>query len=215
MKQGFFLLITLILIFTNTEIFSQSLIVNDSVKRNYLNDLRIQDSIYKVKNDSLRKEFYSKPPYLTLNLEINKEKIRLSENFEFWVEVKGKKYFPIRVETDKFLSTCIADTMKIVFVYEQDSLIFENVAYRLIQHGAYFKFGIIENLEQIRSYYYENKKDEDFDEWAELGEPYLGLLKDKKLKRQKRKIGKIQFLGLYPRNYGDGMNFTFVHIKAR
>jgi len=215
MKTKSYILIIFFLLFLRSNIFSQIHNVNDNIENTNLNDLRKQDSIQRIRNDSLRKDFYSQPPFLTLSLEINREQVQLSNNFEFWIEKNGKQYIPTQIETNKFLLNSELDTMSIVFIYEQDSLRFENIKHRYITNGANLRFGLIENLEQIRSYYNRLKKDEDFDEWTELGEPYLGLLKDKQNKKQKRKIGKIYFLGLYPRYYGDGINIMIVNIKAK
>jgi len=189
--------------------------LTDSIKTEFQSDFRKEDSILTERNNRLRTEFYSNPPILTLNFEKNKEKIKLSDNFKFWVEVQNKRYDPKRLNVNQFLIDSISDTITVIFVYEKDSLKFKNIKYSWIKYGASLRFGIVENIEQIRSLYKKQKRNEDFDEWSEIGQPYLRFLQDKTIKKIRRKIESIDFLALIPRTYGDGCNFDFVTIKAK
>jgi len=199
--------------FANT--FSQTLNLTDSIKTKFQSDCRNEDSILTERMNRYRKEFYSKPPFLTLNFEKNKEKIQLSDNFKFWFEVQTKRYDPKRVNVNQFLVDSISDSITVVFVYEKDSLKFKNIKYNWIKYGASLRFGIVENIEQIRSIYKKQKRNEDFDERTDIGQPYLRLLQDKNIKKYRRKIESIDFLALIPRTYGDGCNFDIVTIKAK
>jgi hypothetical protein len=189
--------------------------LTNDIKTEYQSDFRKEDSIQTERNNRFRTEFYSKPPFLTLYFEKNKEKIQLSDNFKFWVEVQNKRYDPKRVNVNQFLIDSISDTITVAFVYEKDSLKFKNIKYNWIKFGANLRFGIVENIEQIRSLYKKQKRNEDFDEWSEIGQPYLRFLQDKNIKKYRRKIGSIEFLAVIPRTYEDGCNFDIVTIKAK
>jgi hypothetical protein len=216
MRQLF--LIILILLASQRNDFAQIIVKSDSLQRVFLLKVKEQDSIIsesKRIQDSLGIEFYKRPPLLSLTFEKNKEDTPITDNYNLWFENGKKIYYPRRVETNQFLSDSIIDTITIVLNVDFDTLKFANIGYGWIRNGASLKFGIIENIEEIRTFYRRHKRDEDFDEWNDIGQPYLGLIKDKQIKRQKRKIGSIEFLVLTPRVYGDGAILQVVNIKPR
>jgi hypothetical protein len=205
-------------LFVQIDTFAQNDIVIDTVAVEFNNQVKEQERILahgeKIR-DSLEKEFYKQPPVITLSFEKNKKKILLDKNFEFWIEKENKRYNAKGQDSNKFLIDSISDTISVVFRYELDTLKFQNIVYTWIQYGAGFGFGVIDNLEEIRKYYNSNKRDDEFNEWTEIGQPYLRLLKNKKLNRQKRKIGIINFLVVAPRVYGDGTIIEIVTVNPK
>jgi hypothetical protein len=165
--------------------------------------------------DSLRVDFYKKPAIFYIRLEKDREEIRLVDNYEFWNEANNKRY-DLRINRpNQFFVDSISDTINIVLKYFDDTLRFNKIEYSWTKNGAYLHFGIITNLESIRKYYNLHKRDEDFNKWTDLGEPYLGLLKNKKLKRYHRKVKNIYFVIVTPRTYGDGIMISLTTINAK
>jgi hypothetical protein len=109
----------------------------------------------------------------------------------------------------------ISDTIVVAFKYKSDTLRFPNISYRYIRNGAEFHFGIIENLKEIRRTFKKLKRDYEFNEYTDFGQPYLRIVEDKKIKRKQRKIGNIDFLVIQPRVYGDGTIQENVTIKPK
>lgn len=165
--------------------------------------------------DSLRAEFYKKPATFILSLEKNREPINLSENYQFWIENNNKRHDLRYFSSNQFFVDSIADTISITLIYEEDTLKFTKIEYSWIKNGVYLHFGIIQNLEEVRKYYKMHKSDENFNEWRDLGQPYLRLLKSKKLKRNRRKVGEIIFVVVSPRTYGDGTGIEITSIKPK
>lgn len=209
------LIFILIALTSISGLFPQIPIARDSSKSEYLRKFQIEDSLLTESDKFHRKEFYSKPPYLTIFFENNKEKINLSDNFKFIIEIQNKQIVPKRISDNQFITDSISESMTVCFIFSKDSLRFENIKYKWIKYGATLRFGIIRNIEEIRSFYRKQKRNEDFDEWSEIGQPYLRLLQDKSIKKQKRKIESIIFLGVIPRTYGDGFNYSMVKILAK
>jgi len=197
-----------------TEMFAQTVI--DSAK--FYNKIKDQERIFaeaeKIE-DSLRVEFYKQPHFIDMYFEKNRQNIQLNKDFEFWIEKDNERFNPKFIENNKFLIDSVSDTITLAFRYELDTLKFPNIRHKWMRNGAVLKFGSIENLEKIRKYYQKHKRDEDFNKWIVLGQPYLRLVENKKLKNQKRKIRTIDFVVITPRVYGDGAIMEIVTIKPR
>jgi hypothetical protein len=208
----------LFLLIVQLDLFAQTEKLSDSLSAEFYKTVKKQEQ--KIEEDrkirdSLREAFYKEPAIIGLSFEKNNEKIALNNNYDFWIENDGQRNNPKSYDTNQFLADSISDTIAIVFKYEKDTLRFSGIGYGWIKYGAGLRFGIIENLEEIRRIYKEHKRDEDFNEYLDLGQPYLRLIKNKKLKRQKKKIGEIIFVVISPRVYGDGAIMETVTIKPR
>jgi hypothetical protein len=205
----------LVLYFIPIDLLAQ---VDKLSKERFEKEVKEQDSILALNQkvrDSLRKEFYKSPPIIDLSFELNKQKISLFNNFEFWIENNKQRYFPKTIDANKFLLDSISDTIVVTFKYKTDTLRFPNISYRYIRNGAEFRFGIIENLKEIRRTFKKLKRDYEFNKYTDFGQPYLRIVEDKKIKKQQRKIGNIDFLVIQPRVYGDGTILENVTIKPK
>ena len=205
----------LVLYFIPIDLLAQ---VDKLSKERFEKEVKEQDSVLALNQkvrDSLRKEFYKSPSIIDLSFELNKQKIALTNNYEFWIENNKQRYFPKTIDTNKFLLDSISDTIVVAFRYKSDTLKFLNISFRYIRNGAEFRFGIIENLKEIRRTFKKLKRDYEFNEYTDFGQPYLRIVEDKKIKRQQRKIGDIDFLVIEPRVYRDGTIQENVTIKPK
>jgi len=199
MKKYFFVLIWIIGMI-QFETYGQDIIVFDTV---LIKQIQKEDSLNRIErdriNDSLEIEFYKQPRLLIINFEKNKQNIQLADNFKFWIEKGNNRYYEKAIELNKFQFDSISDTISIVFVYEIDTIRFLNICYSRIKYGADIRIGLADNLNELRTYYESRKKDRDFDEYSEIGEPYLSILENKKLKHSKN--NRFQFLILTSRKF--------------
>jgi len=191
---------------------------SDSLSSEFYKNIKNQEQKIEADRrirDSLCAAFYKEPAIIELSFEKNTEKVTLNNDYEFWIENYNQRINPKSYGTNQFLADSISDTIAIVFQYYKDTLRFSGIKYGWIKYGASLRFGIIENLEDIRKEYSKHKRDEDFNEYLDLGQPYLRLLKNKKLKRQKKKIGDIIFVVVSPRVCGDGAIMEILTIKPK
>lgn len=209
--------LTLALLLLSLDLFAQTNIPTDSLSIALRKTKTLEQKIKECEmiEDSLREAFYKEPAIITLSFEKNNEKIALCDDYDFWIENKCVRISPKLYAANQYLTDSISDTIALIFTYKNDTIRFSKIGYSWIKNGASLSFGVIENLEEIRKVYQKRKRDEDFNENIDLGDPYLRLLKNKKLKRLKRKIGKILFVVIAPRTYGDGAMMEIVTIKAK
>jgi hypothetical protein len=91
--------------------------VDSLSKERFEKVVKEQDSILALNQkvrDSLRKEFYKSPSIIDLSFELNKQKISLINNYEFWIENNKQRYFLKTIDTNKFLLDSISDTIVVV-----------------------------------------------------------------------------------------------------
>lgn len=187
---------------------------------NFENDTKLAkmievDSIMKAKDDSLRNEFYSSPPYLTVNLEVNRESVDISKDFEFLIESKGQIYEPNKINENQYLTNQTFDTISFLAIYKTDTIRFDKIEYHLIRNGATFRFGVINDIRSIRTFYKSQNKNKEDEDWDRFDDIYLKLINDKKLMRQSKKIKSIHFLYICPRYYCLGLDLCFINVYKK
>ena len=170
---------------------------------------------YERTQDSLRTEFIKRPPIVDIGFEIDRQKIELKENFDFWYEKNGTRFCPQEINNKQFLVDTISDTLSFVLRFEMDTLRFTNIGFGWIRNGADFRFGKVEKLDEIRNYYKKHRNDEDFNKWIDIGQPYLRLIENKKLKRQISKVRSIHFLVITPYVFGDPAIMEIVNVNPK
>lgn len=167
--------------------------------------------------DSLEKAFYGNPPCFSIKLEINQKNQTIPQSAKFYILDNATKIYSKAIGENRYQLLILPDSGK--FVLEWDSVKIETGTIKKTQynHGADFKFGYYDNILDIRSLWESNRKNDDFDEYTNIGQPYLRALKNKKLLRAaKRKIIKsIEFVIFNPRAYDDGIVITFENIKMK
>ncbi|QNR85404.1 hypothetical protein H9N25_02665 [Pedobacter riviphilus] len=166
--------------------------------------------------DSLEKVFNSQPPYFSVTLENNQKEVQIPNEIKFYILDGMNKSYPEKIDKNRFLFSKLPDSAK--FVLEWDSISIETgiIKKKQYNYGASLKFGYYDNILELRNLWEKNKKNEDFDEYTNIGQPYLRAIKNKRLlKAAKRKVIKpIEFVMFYPRSYGDGIVITFENIKV-
>jgi len=169
---------------------------------------------YERIQDSLRIEFFKRPPIIDIGFEIDRTKMELNENFDFWYENGRTLYYPQLIKHGQYLIDSKSDSLTFVLRFEKDTLRFPKIGFNWFRNGANFRFGKIDKLEEIRNYYKKHRKGEDFNKWTDIGQPYLKLLENKKLKRHIRKVKSIHFLIVTPYVFGDPAILEIVNVNS-
>lgn len=183
------------------------------------------DSATKFKNeirdnrlrDSLEKVFHSQPPYFSIKLEINQKEATMPMNAKFYMLNGKDKFYPDKTGQNELFFSTLPDSAR--FVLEWDSIHIETatILKKQYSYGARLKFGYYDNVLELRNLWIKNKRNEDFNEYTDIGQTYLRAIRNRKLIRAaKRKVIKpIEFIEFYPRSYGDGIVITFENIKIK
>lgn len=208
MKKNLFILIIL---FSYFSCYAQQ--VDSLSSTRFINEINYNGKL----RDSLEKVFNSHPPYFSVKLEINQKEIQIPNNVKFYMLDGKNKSYPEKIDKNGLLFSKLPDSAK--FVLEWDTINIETgtIMKNQYNYGASLKFGYYDNILELRNLWEKNKKNEDFDEYTDIGQPYLRVLKNKKLLRAaKRKVIKpIEFVVFYPKSYGDGIMITFENIKVK
>jgi hypothetical protein len=187
---------------------------SDSVKLKKWNDRQIKG---KRQRDSLETVFYSTSPFFKVSLELNHDRALTPANLHFYATDGIKKYEPKNIGDDKYEFVDLPDSIK--FGLEFDTIKIETgfIKEKFYKNGAGLRFGYFDNVLAIKKKWDKGKKSDDFDEWTEIREPYLDIIKDKKIIKAARqnKIRPIEFISFAPRVYGDGVLQTFRNIRLK
>jgi hypothetical protein len=169
------------------------------------------------RRDSLETVFNSTPAWFEISWELNHKKSPIPGNAKFYATDGKLIYESKKTDDHKYDFGDLPDSAK--FGLRIDSIELETgfIKKKFYKNGAVVRFGYYDNILDLKAQWDKGKKDEGFEEWTEIGEPYLSDLKNKKLmKAAKRKIIKpIEFVSLSPRTFGDGVVHTYQKIKLK
>lgn len=186
----------------------------DSVKLRKWNE-RSEKS--KRHRDSLEAIFNSVPPFYKITLELNHERTTIPDDAKFYATNGEQPFEPRRKEDDKFMFDNLPDSVRFGLQFDSMKLETGFVKSKFYKNGGELRFGYYDNILELKQRWEKGKKDENFDEWTEIGDPYLAAIKNKKLIRaaKKGKIGPIEFVSMSPRTYGDGVTHTFQKVRLK
>lgn len=209
MKIGF--LILFLLTVTSWTTWGQT---TDSVKIKKWNERREKAG---RQQDSLEIIFNSVPPFYKITLELNHVRTTIPDNAKFYA-TNGQHIFESRkTEDEKYVFEDLPDSVKFGLQFDSIKLETGFVKEKFYKYGARLRFGYYDNILELKQRWDTGKKDEDFDEWAEIGDPYLTALKDKKLIKaaKRRQIRPIEFISVSPRTFGDGVIHTYQNVRLK
>jgi hypothetical protein len=168
-------------------------------------------------HDSLEAIFYSIPPFFKITLEVNHEKATIPDNSKFYATDGRNIFEPKKSDIDQYEFGDLPDSVKFALAFDTIKIETGFIKEKFYKNGAGLRFGYFDNVLELKRQWDKRKKDEDFDEWIEIREPYLTAVKDKKIiaAAKKGKIRPIEFVAFAPRVYGDGVIHTFRNIRLK
>lgn len=204
-------LIPIILATTSLTLWGQSL---DSVKLENVTD---QQGRAIKQHDSLRKKFDNILPFFRISLEVNQEQVAIPQRAKFYA-TSGQQIFGSTTEADgehKFDD--LPDSVQFVLEFDSVKLTTGYINKGEYENGARFTFGYFDNVLELNRKLNKGKKDSYFDEWKDLGSPYLTAAQDKRIIKAARlgKIGAIEFVVFVPKTFGHETLTTFQIVRPR
>ncbi|WKZ58845.1 MAG: hypothetical protein QY309_13310 [Cyclobacteriaceae bacterium] len=191
--------------------------VTDSVKLKTWNKRIERSEKLKRHRDSLETIFNSVPPFYKITLELNHQQTTIPDGARFYATNGQQTYESKKTEDDKFMFDNLPDSVKFGLQFDSIKLETGFVKSKFFKNGAGLRFGYYDNILELKQKWDKGKKDEDFDEWTEIGDPYLTAIKDKKLIRAAKKgqIRPIEFVSVSPRTFGDGVIHTYQNVRLK
>lgn len=167
--------------------------------------------------DSLEVIFNSVPPFYKITLELNHQRTTIPDDARFYATNGQQTYEPKKTEDDKFMFDNLPDSVKFGLQFDSIKLETGFVKSKFFKNGAGLRFGYYDNILELKEKWDKGKKDENFDEWANIGDPYLAAIKDKKLIKAAKKgqIRPIEFVSVSPRTFGDGVIHTYQNVRLK
>ena len=168
-------------------------------------------------DDSLSATFYSTPAYFKISFELDHKQTSIPDNAEFYATNGQANFKSRKTGQDTFEFDELPDSVKFVFEFDTIKLTTGFEKKKFYKNGAGLRFGYFDNVLELKKQWDKGKKDEDFDEWTDIRQPYLDIIKNKKIIKaaQKGKIRPIEFVAFSPRVYGDGVTHTFQNVKLK
>jgi hypothetical protein len=191
--------------------------VTDSVKLRTWNKRIERSEKLKRDRDSLEAIFNSVPPFYKITLELNHQRTTIPDGARFYATNGQQTYESKKTEDDKFVFDSLPDSVKFGLLFDSIKLETDFIKRKFYKNGAALRFGYYDNVLELKQKWDKGKRDEDFDELTEIGEPYLGAVKDKKLIKaaKRRQIRPIEFVSVSPRTFGDGVIHTYQNVRLK
>lgn len=186
---------------------------SDSLKLRQRNERLVEQ---KKRRDSLETVFYSTHDYFEVSLELNHEKVSITDGTKFYVTDGQKDYPSNRIDEGKYKFSDLPDSVK--FGLEFDGIKLETGFIKMVfyKNGARLRFGHLDNILELKEKWEDGKHEDIFNNWTQT-EPYLDLINDRKLIKaaRRKKITAIEFVVFSPTVYGDGVKITFRTIRQK
>lgn len=180
---------------------------SDSLKLRQRNERLVEQ---KKRRDSLETVFYSTHDYFEISLELNHEKVSITDGTKFYATDGQKDYPSNRIDEGRYKFSDLPDSVK--FGLEFDGIKLETGFIKMVfyKNGARLRFGHLDNILELKEKWEDGKHEDIFNNWTQT-EPYLDLINDRKLIKaaRKKKIKAIEFVVFSPTVYGDGVKITF------
>ncbi|MBA4145071.1 MAG: hypothetical protein C0523_04850 [Cytophaga sp.] len=148
---------------------------------------------------------------------MNHKETIIPDKAKFYATSGAKNFKSRRIGQNKYEFDYLPDSVKFVFEFDAIRVATGFEKKTFYKNGAELRFGYFDNVLELKKQWDKGKKDEDFDEWTEIRQPYLDIIKNEEIIRaaKKGKIQQIEFVEFSPRVYGDGVAHTFQNVRLK